>query len=188
LGDDIAVENTFLVFKKPGDIFEVPLHQDDIDDNLDLDPDNSFSFWLSITDSNRENGGLIVYPNSHSDGYIEYSLEKDHSIAGGGTPIGINTDVKYSEKLIQLEAGEAVVMNSALMHKSGLNVTDLPRIGLNVRITNQKGVRKRIGNTEPIYALGGDWGQQAFSGVLEFANPLEDFRSRIYRTDNGGKV
>lgn len=186
LGDDIGIENTFLVYKKPGEEFEVPLHQDGIDDTLDLDPENSFSFWVSITKSDKENGGLIIYPFSHVNGYIDHSIDDNHTVKGAGTPGSIQSTIEYPEELIVLKAGEVVVMNSALMHKSGLNRTDLPRIGLNIRVTNKKGVRKRIGNTEPIYALGGDWGNMAYSSVLDFSNPIEDFRNRIHRYNHGG--
>jgi hypothetical protein len=34
----VAVENTFLSIKRPGDQFTVPAHQDGINDRIQLDP------------------------------------------------------------------------------------------------------------------------------------------------------
>ena len=49
IGADIAVENTFLMIKRPSDGFTVPAHQDGINDRIQLDPARSVAVWLAIS-------------------------------------------------------------------------------------------------------------------------------------------
>ncbi|MGY2062023.1 phytanoyl-CoA dioxygenase family protein, partial [Nocardia gipuzkoensis] len=60
LGTDVAVENSFLVIKWPGTDFTVPIHQDGIDDDIELDPAQSVSCWVAISDADEASGCLEV--------------------------------------------------------------------------------------------------------------------------------
>ena len=60
IGADIAVENTFLMIKRPGDGFTVPAHQDGINDRIQLDPARSVAVWLAISGASPANGGLQI--------------------------------------------------------------------------------------------------------------------------------
>lgn len=81
IGPDIAIENTFLVVKWPGSNFEVPLHQDGINDRLRLDPLQSVAAWLALTDTRADSGCVEVVPGSHLRGYLDYGPEQDQGAA-----------------------------------------------------------------------------------------------------------
>jgi hypothetical protein len=51
IGPDVVIENTFLVVKWPGSVFEVPWHQDGTDRRIELDPARLVSAWLALTDA-----------------------------------------------------------------------------------------------------------------------------------------
>lgn len=72
IGADIAVENTFLMIKRPSDGFTVPAHQDGINDRIQLDPARSVAVWLAISGASPVNGGLQIVPGSHQGGYLPY--------------------------------------------------------------------------------------------------------------------
>ncbi|WP_405862328.1 phytanoyl-CoA dioxygenase family protein [Streptomyces sp. NBC_00090] len=83
ISPDIAVENTFLVIKWPGRPFEVPWHQDGINDRIELDPHRSVAAWLALTDTDETTGCLRVIPGSQQHGYLPYDTEPDAGAARG---------------------------------------------------------------------------------------------------------
>ncbi|MFD0399273.1 phytanoyl-CoA dioxygenase family protein [Kitasatospora sp. NPDC127121] len=132
IGQDIAVENTFLVVKWPGRAFEIPWHQDGIDARLELDPDRSVSAWLAISDATVSNGCLHAVPGSHHFGYLPFSSEAEHGAERGRADqaTGFTADTSTA---LPLPAGSALLMDSRLLHRSGTNTSNGARVGLNVR-------------------------------------------------------
>ncbi|MFF0410219.1 phytanoyl-CoA dioxygenase family protein [Kitasatospora sp. NPDC004745] len=142
IGPDIAVENTFLVMKWPGRVFQIPWHQDGIDARVELDPDRSVSAWLAISDATLENGCLHALFGSHHLGYLPFSSEADHGAERGRADqaTGFTTDASTA---LPLRAGTALLMDSRLLHRSGTNTGDGARVGLNVRYVAPGGIRRR---------------------------------------------
>lgn len=142
IGPDVAVENTFLVVKWPGSDFEIPWHQDGIDQRIELDPDRSVSAWLAVTDATASNGCLHVVPGSQRLGYLPYGLEEAHGGERGraGRAVGFSCDHSVP---IPVRAGHVILLDVRLLHRSGPNRDQYVRIGLNVRYVAPGGVRMR---------------------------------------------
>jgi ectoine hydroxylase-related dioxygenase (phytanoyl-CoA dioxygenase family) len=135
IGNDIGVENSFLLIKPPNSEFGVPPHQDGINRRIVLPPEESVSAWLSITEATEENGCLRVFPGSHTVGYLDYGVADSNSKSlSGGRPLEL-TDAPSPETghLVPLASGEAAIFSVCLVHDSGPNRSNSDRIGLNVR-------------------------------------------------------
>lgn len=136
LGNNFGVESTFLIIKGGGSAIPVPLHQDGTDNRLTLPADRSLSGWLSISESNKDNGGLIIYPASQALGYLPYRRASELADGtGGGVPLTLDGDYtsKFDQVSLSLEAGQGVLFHSCLIHETRENTTPAPRIGLNIR-------------------------------------------------------
>jgi hypothetical protein len=150
IGQDVAIENTFLVLKWPGTVFEVPWHQDGTDRRIELDPARSVSAWLALTDATPASGCLLVAPGSHQLGYLPYELEDDQEAGRGraGRSAGFG-DTRAISVAVPVAEGSAVLMNVALLHCSGSNTTASVRIGLNIRYVAPGATRTR-NDTSPV--------------------------------------
>jgi ectoine hydroxylase-related dioxygenase (phytanoyl-CoA dioxygenase family) len=149
IGADVAVENTYLMVKRPGDGFAVPPHQDGINDRIELDPDRSVAFWVAITEATPVNGCLEVVPGSHSGGYLPYQR------AGGG-PLSVGEHARTGEWFaVPLEPGQATALDVRLIHRSGPNAGDRPRIGLNIRYVAPGGLSARDGEPPSLFPVAG---------------------------------
>ncbi|MBX9569401.1 MAG: phytanoyl-CoA dioxygenase family protein [Candidatus Obscuribacterales bacterium] len=157
IGDDIAIEATYIVIKPEKTEFAVPLHQDGIDSNLDLDPEKSVSAWLAITESTVTNGCLRVYSGTHANGYREFRIaDSDANSLSGGRP----TEMAGSECLpiptdVPLAQGFGCLFNVCLVHDSKGNGSNKPRIGLNVRYISVGALRKFTDRVRPVLIVRG---------------------------------
>lgn len=146
IGPELAVENTFLMVKRPGSAFRVPIHQDGINDRIQLDPARSVAVWLAISHATPANGCLEVAPGSHHGGYLPYRRAKQTT--GEGRPLIADVDDAHFVP-VPLRAGQAVAMDVRLLHRSGPNRSDAPRIGLNIRYVAPGAVTTRDGSPHP---------------------------------------
>ncbi|MGH8887962.1 MAG: phytanoyl-CoA dioxygenase family protein [Egibacteraceae bacterium] len=157
IGPAVAVENTFLIIKWPGTGFTVPVHQDGINDRIVLDPARSLAVWLAITEATSANGCLEVVPGSQVAGYLPYERAEETSTGGGGRPLATRTGgQEYGFTHVALAAGQACAMDVRLLHRSGPNRADQPRIGLNVRYVAPGGAQMRDGSNPSVFAVSGD--------------------------------
>lgn len=146
LGPAVAVENSFLVAKWPTRPFAVPPHQDGVNDAIELDPHHAVSVWLAITAAPPAAGCLEVAAGSHRAGYLPYgrAVDDEHT-AGGRRPITITDGYAPPEPSyapVPVPAGAAVVFDVRLVHRSGLNTTDRPRLGFNIRYVAPNAFRR----------------------------------------------
>lgn len=129
LGPDLAVWNTVLWNKKPGDA-AIPWHQDHDFDYLQ--PDVGLAVWLAIDDVTVANGCVEVIPGTHRDvlPFIprtvagEFDSRVPDSIVGGHRPVPI-----------ALRAGEFMLFCNKILHRSGPNRSPRRRLGLTIRYT-----------------------------------------------------
>lgn len=142
IGPEIAVENTYLMVKHPGDGFAVPPHQDGINGRIELDPARSVAVWLAITETTLGNGCLEVQYGSQQRGYVPYHRADDG-------PLTIDTDDSAPFVPVELSPGQACVLDVRLVHRSGPNTTTRARIGLNIRYVAPGGMQVRDGATPP---------------------------------------
>lgn len=82
---------------------------------------NSVVIWIPLVNMNKELGALEILPGSHLDG-----LRTDHVENGFGMVL---LSEEEKERLISVEvnAGDALLFSSFLIHQSGDNMTDKPR-------------------------------------------------------------
>ncbi|MGW8355204.1 phytanoyl-CoA dioxygenase family protein [Streptomyces wedmorensis] len=154
LGPDIAVENTFLVIKWPGRPFEVPWHQDGINDRIVLDPRRSVAAWLALTDADETTGCLRVFPGSQRRGYLPYDAEPD-ARAARGRALGIAGIDPSEARPLPSQAGDGCLMDVRLVHGSASNTGAGVRIGLNIRFVAPGGCTVRDGSDPSLYPVSG---------------------------------
>jgi len=155
IGAETAVENTFLMIKRPGDRFTVPAHQDGINDRIQLDPARSVAVWLAVSEATVVNGCLEIVPGSHHGGYLPY--RRASSSAGDGRrPLTLAAGDGGGFRPVVLDAGQACVLDVRLVHRSGPNTSSAPRIGLNIRYVAPGGWIVRDGPGPHLLPVTGD--------------------------------
>lgn len=122
---DITFQNvtplgaTFMV-KSKGENGSLHPHQDwNIVDEAQF---NSYNIWLPLVDVNEGNGTLLILPNSHT-------IYKN--IRGLNIPSSFEKVEKEIWQYlipINMKAGEALVYDHRLLHASGVNKTETPRL------------------------------------------------------------
>lgn len=159
IGTSVAVENTFLVIKWPGHEFDIPWHQDGIDDRVELDPDRSVAAWLALTDTTQESGCLWIIPGSQRAGYLPYGKEDDNKQQRGRADAALSVTDQEKAVPIQVQSGSAVLMDMRLLHRSGTNTAASVRVGLNIRYVTSGGILRRDllkPNLDPVTDLAGN--------------------------------
>lgn len=151
IGARIAVENTFLICKRPGDGFAVPPHQDGINDRIELDPARAVAVWLAITEAAAVSGCLEVVPGSHRAGYLPYR----RASSGPLTTRAPGDLAGYMP--LPLHAGQACALDVRLVHRSAPNTGPGPRVGLNIRYVAPGGIRTRAGPPPELFPVTGDF-------------------------------
>ncbi|RLU82056.1 phytanoyl-CoA dioxygenase [Streptomyces griseocarneus] len=152
LGGSVAVENTFLILKPPSSAFTVPWHQDGINERLQLDPGLAVTAWLSISGADADNGAVAVLPGSHTAGWRPFTADAATGPEGSGRgrPLVIAEPSDADQAcVVAVPAGEALLMDVRLLHRSGPNTTARHRIALNIRYVAPGGVRPRGGHPMP---------------------------------------
>lgn len=84
-----------------------------------------YSLFICLTDNNKLNGGMIVYPSTHKFGYL-----------GDAGEISKNLTKNFINICPDLKAGDVLLMHSALWHKSNKNFIKKNRIYFEIHIQN----------------------------------------------------
>ncbi len=134
LGPDVAFTHTQFITKMPERDPEaadaaadswIPLHQDDGYGRLE--PPNDVTVWTALTDTDEENGCLVVAPGSHLGGLVDHDAAASNPLlreAGAGERTLVS---------VPLAAGEAVLFSGLTLHGSGPNRSAEPRVGMHAR-------------------------------------------------------
>ncbi len=134
LGPDVAFTHTQFITKMPeldaaadgpDAASWIPLHQDD--GYGQLEPPLDVTVWTALTDTNEQNGCLVVAPGSHLGGLVDHGAAASNPLlreAGSG-----------DESLVTLPLGpgEAVLFSGLTLHGSGPNRSGEPRVGMHAR-------------------------------------------------------
>lgn len=161
LGGAVAVvEPTLLMAKQPGR-FAVPPHQDGRNAGFDLDPDRAVSVWSAISAATPANGCVQVVPGSHRGGYLPHV--RGGAEGGRGAPLTLaSPPPEDAYEPISLDAGQALLMDVRLIHRSGPNTTRTARIGLNACYVAPGGVQVRGGPPPRLYPVAANWPTHRF--------------------------
>jgi ectoine hydroxylase-related dioxygenase (phytanoyl-CoA dioxygenase family) len=88
-------------------------------------PDELVSVMVALTEANQQNGCLQVIKGSHKLGRV------NHGFAGeqvGADMVMVDNALKTMELIyVELEAGDALIFHSNLLHRSEANLSDRPR-------------------------------------------------------------
>jgi hypothetical protein len=82
----------------------------------------SYNVWLPLVDTSIENGTLMVLPKSHE------LLKNTRGLNIPSSFEQVNEDVWKYLVPINMRAGEALVYDHRMLHASGLNQTETPRL------------------------------------------------------------
>jgi ectoine hydroxylase-related dioxygenase (phytanoyl-CoA dioxygenase family) len=149
LGPDVALTHNQFVTKLPGAVprgSEIPLHQDD--GYGTLDPPDDLTVWVALTDTNTDNGCLVVAPRSHLDGLVEHRVSAHNPAFREAAAVDLVP--------LELAAGEAVAFSGLLLHGSGDNTTDDERVALFARYCRPD-VVMLTGTRRPVLEDGHSW-------------------------------
>jgi phytanoyl-CoA hydroxylase len=119
LGPDVDCFLSQFIFKNPGAIGQ-PWHQDSL--YFPFEPDHQVGIWLAVTDATPTNGPLSVLPGSHREPVHEHVPDRRPEANLGYTEI-VDMDFGGAEQVL-MDAGDLLVFDSHLMHRSTDNVSD----------------------------------------------------------------
>jgi hypothetical protein len=114
-GENVALYNHRFVIKDKFSLDNVMLHNDSC---YHLGYLNKCSFFVPLSISNKDNGGLTFHLGTHKYGYL-----------GDAGEINPNSfDVTWPKVTPEVRPGDFIIMNSSLWHESGPNVSKIDRI------------------------------------------------------------
>lgn len=123
LGPNVCFTHQQYVTKHPDDQHRsnVPWHQDN--GYGQLEPPNDLTVWITLDDCDEVNGCLWVIPRSHNGGLLPHHPE--HGL--------MSADIQETGISLPMHAGDAVIFNSLLLHRSLPNTTSAARVAMYVR-------------------------------------------------------
>ncbi|WP_214482985.1 phytanoyl-CoA dioxygenase family protein [Bacillus sp. SM2101] len=123
LGHEPLVIGTTCFFKGPK-TKALPYHQDNIDNGCI--PDKNVALWISLDESDQENGSLCFLPKSHQYGLLSINLKAEHPYGILSTQVN-NANTNLSEEMnevcIKTQPGDVVVFDGNTIHGSSSNDT-----------------------------------------------------------------
>jgi ectoine hydroxylase-related dioxygenase (phytanoyl-CoA dioxygenase family) len=153
LGPDILVHSTTAFVKRPCSREFVSWHQDGYNWGLDLP--RLASAWVALTRSTPANGCLRVIAGSHRQMRLEHAMRPhEHNLLGTGMHLAAEVDESQAID-VHLEAGEMSFHHVDIVHGSGPNGSDTPRIGFAIRYTTPEVCQERM-HHEVVLARGSD--------------------------------
>ena len=119
--------------KYPGDMTQVPWHQDA--QYWPLHPHHAVTVWLAFFDTDETNGAMHVVKGSHREGELAHKdVDSEHYVlAKQVVDSAINPQCIVS---LNLRAGEISLHNDAIIHGSPANTSDRMRAGLTMRYSS----------------------------------------------------
>ncbi len=130
LGPDILVWNTHWFPKFPGDRAYVSWHQDAA--YWGLLPPNVTTAWVALSESTAKNGCLRVVPGTHRTSLPQWETYAPDNMLSRGQEIAADVDEAHAVDLT-LQPGELSLHHIGIVHGSGPNHSQQPRIGLAIR-------------------------------------------------------
>ncbi len=142
IGEDISIFRSMFMNKPAKKGTMLPWHQD-VGAGWGIDATPTTTVWTALDDTTVENGCVQIVPGSHKLGILN---------EGHFTSKEDQVEYCKPEKVIDLEvgAGEAVLINNLVLHRSGVNTTDRPRRALSAAYMDAATRNIRTGDHYPI--------------------------------------
>lgn len=138
IGPDIALFSTHFICKPKGNGKRVPWHEDSAYWKGLIDPMEVCTVWLAIDASTRENGCMMVIPQTHRVGQKGFS---DYDAVDPATNV-FGTEITRSQRdeskrvLVELQPNECSLHDARIMHGSEPNVSNIRRCGYTMRFAS----------------------------------------------------
>ena len=97
---------------------------------------NSLVVWISLVNANKENGTVIVCPESHQNGKIKSEHEQGEKLTSEQYITPKEVVDKYKKIDLNTTIGDAAFIQMDLIHKSGFNSSNTVRYTAQIRFTN----------------------------------------------------
>tara|TARA_B100001109_G_scaffold254052_1_gene252926 strand:+ start:503 stop:1327 length:825 start_codon:yes stop_codon:yes gene_type:complete len=152
IGKNILVCSTTLFIKNPKEQGFVSYHQDA--KYIGLEPHNWVTAWVALTESNKNNGCMKMWPKSHLD--IKNHNEKFNEgnlLTRGQTVENVPED---EIKFVELKAGQMSLHHPRVVHGSGINKSNHRRIGFVIQSYIGTNVKQILGKNSVQIARGED--------------------------------
>jgi hypothetical protein len=170
LGPDIALFSTHFICKPKGNGKRVPWHEDSAYWKGRIDPMEVVTVWLAIDPSTRENGCMMVLPQTHRTGQRGFSDYEGVDASKNVFPVEIIKDQRDDSKrvYIELQPNHASLHDSKTQHGSEPNTSNLRRCGWTLRFTPSSVKFTQMNGAHQVYlAKGRDLGGN------EYADPTK---------------
>lgn len=129
LGPDVALFTSYIISKRPGDGLAVDWHQDAA--FFPIEPMATFTLWLAVDDTDRENGCMQVIPGSHrSKAIIPHRVDFQ---SGTTLPLVLDNIDPSRAVDVELKAGEFSVHDAFVLHGSDPNCSSRRRCGITIK-------------------------------------------------------
>jgi ectoine hydroxylase-related dioxygenase (phytanoyl-CoA dioxygenase family) len=137
IGPDIVIDGTLVFYKPPHDSSYASWHQDSVYSGWHLTP--SVSAWIALTPSEPSNGCMRAIPGSHQEGVLDHEnvLDDPNLLNRRGERLRMDVDEAQAVDFV-LQPGEMSLHHTNIVHGSGPNESDRPRIGFIVRFVTSR--------------------------------------------------
>jgi hypothetical protein len=138
LGPDLALFSTHFICKPKGNGRRVPWHEDSAYWKGRIEPMEVCTVWLAIDPSVRENGCMMVIPETHRTGQKGFSdyLPVDATKNVFGNEIIQEHRDDNKRVYIELQPNQCSLHNARIQHGSEPNTSSLRRCGWTLRFTS----------------------------------------------------
>ena len=131
LGPNLLIWGADMFYKPPRSERFTAMHQDST--YWGLEPaDDLVNVWVGLTPSTLENGCVRMIYGSHRKQQVEHAnrFDANNVLVHGQTAVGYALDEATP---IEVDAGEMTLFHLFMVHGSGANTTNEPRLGLALR-------------------------------------------------------
>lgn len=140
LGEDLALFSTHFICKPKGNGKRVPWHEDSAYWKDQINPMEVVTVWFALDPSTRENGCMMVIPETHrtgSKGFSDYDAV-DPTKNVFATEISARQRDDSRRVLIELQPNQCSLHDSRIMHGSEANTSHLRRCGWTLRFCSTR--------------------------------------------------
>ena len=141
-GEDVSIFRAMFMNKPAQQGTILPWHQD-VGVGWGVDNDPTVTVWAALDPATVENGCMQVVPGSHKRGVISKRHFPSKEQLAECAPPGSEID-------IEAEAGEVILLNNLLLHRSGINPTGQSRRAFSIAYMDGASHSVRTGEGYPM--------------------------------------
>jgi ectoine hydroxylase-related dioxygenase (phytanoyl-CoA dioxygenase family) len=138
IGPDIALFSTHFICKPKGNGKRVPWHEDSAYWKTMMQPVEVTTVWLALDPSTKENGCMMVIPETHRTGQKGFSDYEDVDAAQNVFSLEIIEKQRDENKrvCIELQPNQCSLHDARIQHGSQPNTSTLRRCGWTIRFAS----------------------------------------------------